>query len=126
MKGEKTGGRKRGSLNKRTLEIKAVESELLDAWRSEGGSESVKSILKAAIEKALGYPVEETTTGEDGELIKTVTRREYNFGPIAAILPYIARKMPETLKHDGLSQDMPAKDFLIALADTINARRNPA
>lgn len=126
MKGEKTGGRKKGSLNKDTSAMRAVSGQLLKAWDREAGDEVAGQLLKAAIEKALGYPVQELTTGEEGELIKTVSRREYNFGPLTAILPYIAHKMPETLKVDSLPQDVTAKDYFIKLAEALNAIRKPS
>lgn len=100
-KGE--GGRPEGALNKKTVEQKAVEAQLLEAWNTQ-----IPGKLPGILDAAL------------------LAAQEGDFDPLGKLLPYIARKMPETLKHDGLAQDMPAKEFLIALADTINARRKPS
>ncbi len=76
-------GRPPGVLNKVTREQKAVELELLEAWR-ETSPGRINQILTAALDQAA-----------DG-----------NFDALSKLLPYIARKMPETYEMMNLLKDM--------------------
>lgn len=92
-------GRPKGALNKRTLEMKAVESQILEAWNSQIPGK-LPLILDAAIAQA----------------------GKGNFSPLQTLLPYIARKMPEEFKHSGIQSEMSAKEFLTAIVDRIRAQ----
>ena len=99
----KEGGRKAGSLNKRTVEQKAVEAQLLEAWNSQVPGK-LPGILDAALSAA----------------------QEGDFDPLGRLLPYIARKMPDELKIDSVPRGIEAKDYFIKLAEALNAIRKPA
>ena len=100
MKGRKTGGKVKGSKNKMT----GAHRDLLDAWDKVSGPEKAKKLIKDALERASGYPVVEETLGPDGGILKRVLKQEYNFAPIASILPYIARRLDSTIELDSGSE----------------------
>ena len=101
MKGKKTGGRLPGSKNKLT----GAHGDFLDAWDKIGGPKTAQELLGDALEKAKGYPVVENTFDGAGNLIKSVSKREYNYGPFVSILPFIARRLDgldlSKLEEDG-------------------------
>ena len=89
MKGMKTGGRKRGTPNR----ITDAQKDLLAAWDKECGPETARAHMRAAKEEAIGKVV---TIGQKDGSTKTMTVRD--FEPLRTILPYFARKMPETVE----------------------------
>ena len=65
-------GRPRGAKNK----LSGAHGDLLTAWDCVAGPETAKTIMKAAVEKA----------------------KSGDFEALRTILPYIARRMPDTLE----------------------------
>lgn len=90
--GERLGGRQKGTKNRLT----GAHGNLLTAWDKVGGLERAVMLLKRAFEEAEGHDVRIEKLNADGDVVEVIVKREYNFGPILGILPYIARKMPET------------------------------
>ena len=82
-------GRKLGSRNKLT----GAHGDLIQAWDQVAGPQTAREIMKAAVDEARGKEVK--TTDEDGNETVKIVR---NFEPLRSVLPYIARKMPETLE----------------------------
>lgn len=73
----KTGGRKRGSRNRNSL----AQDDLLRAWDKVSGPETAVEMMRKAVEMA----------------------KAGDFEPFGKLLPYIARKMPDTLELEGES-----------------------
>lgn len=112
MKGKKTGGRRPGSPNKMT----GAHGDLLAAWDKVSGPETAKQLMKSAISEAVGR--EEPVLDDKGEPVldkkgkPKVKKLAPNFDPLAKILPYIARRMPETIEVE----DAPGMTLEDALA----------
>lgn len=90
-------GRPRGARNKLT----GAHGDLIAAWDVVAGPGTAKVLMRAAILEAEGVEVPiltkkgEPVLDKDGKPL-TYTRRD--FDPLAKILPYIARKMPDTVE----------------------------
>ncbi|MDD5628883.1 MAG: hypothetical protein PHU21_07455 [Elusimicrobia bacterium] len=87
MKGKKTGGREKGTPNRMT----GAHQDLIDAWDKVSGPQTAKKIMKAAIEAAIGDEI----IIESADGTKLTKKPVRNFEPLKALLPFIARKMPE-------------------------------
>ena len=79
MKGDPRCGRIKGKRLPATIAKLAVEAQLFEAWQSQSPG-LLPQILDTALLAAVNG----------------------NFDPLRSILPYIARKMPDTTEHKGL------------------------
>ena len=97
------GGSRAGKPNRLT----GAHGDLIAAWDKEAGPKTACELIRNMLEKARGYPVVTETFNADGKLKERVLKHEYNFEPLRSILPYIARKMPETLETPDLAPCTP-------------------
>lgn len=93
MKGEKTGGRKKGTQNKLT----GAHGDLLAAWDKEAGPKTARDLMRSALEDAKGRKSD--IVDRKGNHYE-ITIKDWD--PIKAILPYIARRMPDVLETPDL------------------------
>ena len=98
-------GRPRGARNKLT----GAHGDLLAAWDKVSGPITAQKLMKAAIETALGLEVKTP----DG---KIAGKLPPDWEPLRTILPYIARKMPESLEVRDLPS-MPLEDALKIISE---------
>ncbi len=82
---------RKGRRNKLT----GAHGDLIAAWDKVSGPETARKLMQAAVDEARGREVD--VVGPDGAPTGKKKRLPPNFGPLTAILPYIARKMPETV-----------------------------
>ena len=97
-------GKPKGTLSA----IKGAQHDFQEAWKKCAGPKTAQRLMAEAIAKAFGYPVTEETFDSRGKLIKKVSKHEYHFEPLIAILPYIARKMPDTIELVNALAGVPA------------------
>ena len=101
-----------------------AHGDFLAAWDKVSGLETAKKLIKAAVDKALGYPVIEKTFDRNGKIIKEVQRQEHDFGPLHGILPYIARKMPDRVELGPVeSMDPSEVDKIWGTCQSLAAKR---
>jgi hypothetical protein len=106
---EKRGkmGRPKGSLNKATV----ARQDLLDAWTRCASAKTADKLVLDAVAKALGYDVTQRVYEYEPDpkdhtkrvrvLVREKVRREYNYAPLEALLPYMAQKLPSKSELTG-------------------------
>ena len=101
------GGSREGRRNKLT----GAHGDLINAWDHVSGPKTAEKIMKSAIDEAIGreVPVLDARGRPVMEKGKPKTKKlTPNFDPLRSLLPYIARKMPETLENKFFD-DLPEK-----------------
>ena len=79
-------------------------TDLRAAWAKIGGPEVAVELLKSAIEDAKGRNV--MSVNRKGETVEATVK---DWGPFLGLLPYIARKMPETHELTPMGGMTPAE-----------------
>lgn len=100
-------GRPKGALNKST----GVREHFVKAWEKQGGPAVAAKLLKAALERALGYQAVEKTYEYEPDLkdarkrVRVLVREkmwtESNTDLLRLCLPYFAQEMPRLSEFTG-------------------------
>ena len=93
-------GRYTGARGKLT----GAHGDLIAAWDKVSGPETAKKLMKSALEEAIVGRVVIRVDKQGNEIGRQIVK---DFEPIGKLLPFIARKMPETLETPDLAPCSP-------------------
>ena len=94
------GGSRAGKPNRLT----GAHGDLIAAWDKVSGPETAKKLMKSALDEAIVGREIIRYDNKGNEIGRQVVK---DFEPIGKILPFIARKMPETLETPDLAPCTP-------------------
>jgi hypothetical protein len=99
-------GRPKGAKNKLT----GAQQDLLHAWDEVSGPVTSKRLMKAAIEDGLGREI--PIINKEGDVVGQRIVRDWE--ALRTILPYIARKMPDTVELKKIADLSPEEAIAAA------------
>ena len=94
------GGSRAGKPNRLT----GAHGDLIAAWDKVSGPETAKKLMKSALDEAIVGREIIRYDNKGNEIGRQIVK---DFEPIGKILPFIARKMPETLETPDLAPCTP-------------------
>ena len=97
-----------------------AHGDLIAAWDKVSGPETAKKLMKSALEEAIVGRVVIRVDKQGNEIGRQIVK---DFEPIGKLLPFIARKMPETLDTPDLKRSTPDKilDLARRVAENLGA-----